>query len=140
MATHSHTLDYEIVAAALARTDWRYLGLIGSRAKRSQFEKRWVARGGAAADFARVTCPIGAGGGFAIRSKEPGAIAVAVAAEILALRESGESRSEPTSSNVGSESTFVPIAGQWRQSLDEKSTLTLHSDTTKRRPTYTRRL
>ena len=75
------------MAAALARTDWRYLGLIGSRAKRSQFEKRWAARGGAAADFARVTCPIGAGGGFAIRSKEPGAIAVAVAAEILALRE-----------------------------------------------------
>ena len=88
VTTHSHALDYEIVAVALARTDWRYLGLIGSRAKRSQFEKRWAAHGGAPADFARVTCPIGAGGGFAIRSKEPGAIAIAVAAEILALRES----------------------------------------------------
>ena len=32
----------------------------------------------------RITCPIGAG---AIRSKEPGAIAVAVAAELLQLRD-----------------------------------------------------
>ncbi|MFO1316777.1 MAG: xanthine dehydrogenase accessory protein XdhC [Burkholderiales bacterium] len=86
VTTHSHALDYEIVAAALARRDWRYLGLIGSRAKRAQFEKRWAAHGGAPEDFARVTCPIGTGA-IALRSKEPGAIAVAVAAEILALRE-----------------------------------------------------
>ncbi len=87
LTTHSHALDYELVAAALARDDWRYLGLIGSRAKRVQFEKRWAAHGGAPGDFARVTCPIGASEGLPIRSKEPGAIAVAVAAEILVLRE-----------------------------------------------------
>jgi xanthine dehydrogenase accessory factor len=86
IATHSHALDFDIVAAALARDDWRYLGLIGSKAKRNQFEKRLAARGGADA-FARVTCPIGVSGGLAIRSKEPGAIAVAVAAEMLAVRE-----------------------------------------------------
>ena len=38
--------------------------------------------------FARVTCPIGAGA-LAPRGKEPGVIAVAVAAEILVLRENG---------------------------------------------------
>jgi xanthine dehydrogenase accessory factor len=91
VATHSHALDYEIVAAALARDDWAYVGLIGSRAKRNQFEKRLAARGFTPEQLARVTCPIGATGGFAIRSKEPGAIAVAVAAELLMLRENADS-------------------------------------------------
>lgn len=85
IATHSHALDFDIVAAALARADWRYLGLIGSQAKRSQFARRLAARGSDA--FARVTCPIGVAAGLGIRSKEPGAIAVAVAAEMLAVRE-----------------------------------------------------
>jgi xanthine dehydrogenase accessory factor len=86
--THSHPLDLLLIQTALARDDWRYLGLIGSQAKRNQFEKRLVARGMAPEGFARVTCPIGIRSGVGIRSKEPGAIAVAVAAEILALRES----------------------------------------------------
>jgi xanthine dehydrogenase accessory factor len=81
--THSHALDFAIVEAALSRDDWRYLGLIGSRAKRGQFERRLAARGRATA-AARVTCPIGRGD---LRSKEPGVIAVAVAAEMLAIRE-----------------------------------------------------
>ena len=85
--THSHPLDLQLIETALSRDDWRYLGLIGSQAKRNQFEKRLVARGLAPGQFARVTCPIGVRSGLAIRSKEPGAIAVAVAAEILALRE-----------------------------------------------------
>ena len=34
-----------LVTAALARDDWRYLGLIGSASKRNQFEKRLLARG-----------------------------------------------------------------------------------------------
>ena len=85
--THNHALDLQIMTAALARDDWRYLGLIGSVSKRNQFEKRLLARGYTPERFARVTCPIGRSGGLAIHSKEPGAIAVAVAAEILALRE-----------------------------------------------------
>jgi xanthine dehydrogenase accessory factor len=82
--THSHALDFELVAAALVRDDWRYLGLIGSRSKRAQFERRLAARGAPARTLHRVTCPIGVAG---IRSKEPGAIAIAVAAELLAVRE-----------------------------------------------------
>lgn len=95
IATHSHALDFDIVAAALARDDWHYLGLIGSRAKRNQFAKRLAARGLPPDAFARVTCPIGVSGGLAIRSKEPGAIAVAVAAEMLALRERLAARAAP---------------------------------------------
>ncbi len=85
--THSHPLDFALVEAALARDDWRYLGLIGSRAKRAQFERRLAARGMAAEALARVVCPIGVRSGIAIRSKEPGAIAIAVAAEIVAARD-----------------------------------------------------
>ena len=83
--THSHPLDFDIVEAALARNDWAYLGLIGSKAKRAQFERRLLARGTAPDALLSVTCPIGVG---PLRSKVPGVIAVAVAAELLALRES----------------------------------------------------
>jgi xanthine dehydrogenase accessory factor len=85
--THSHALDFDIIEAALARSDWRYLGLIGSRAKRVQFERRLAARGVAPEVLARVTCPIGSG---QLRGKEPGVIAVAVAAELLAIREASQ--------------------------------------------------
>jgi len=87
VTTHDHALDLALIEAALARDDWRYLGLIGSASKRNQFEKRLLARGFAPQQVARITCPIGRPPGLAIRSKAPGAIAVAVAAEILALRE-----------------------------------------------------
>ncbi len=88
--THSHALDFELALAALARSDWRYLGMIGSRAKRVQLARKLAERGLPADALDRVTCPIGVAGGAAagpIRSKEPGAIAVAVAAELLAVRE-----------------------------------------------------
>lgn len=82
--THSHALDFDIVEAALEREDLAYLGLIGSKAKRSQFERRLIARGASSQALHRLTCPIGAG---ALKSKLPGVIAVAVAAELLALAE-----------------------------------------------------
>ena len=85
--THSHTLDFDLALAALARDDWRYVGMIGSKAKRAQFERRVAERGLPTDAAARVTCPIGATI-RGISSKEPGTIAVAVAAELLARRES----------------------------------------------------
>jgi xanthine dehydrogenase accessory factor len=84
--THSHALDFGLAIAALAREDWRYVGMIGSATKRAQLGTRLAEHGLLADALARITMPIGATGG-AIRSKEPGAIAVAVAAEILAIRE-----------------------------------------------------
>ncbi|HTR58150.1 MAG TPA: xanthine dehydrogenase accessory protein XdhC [Casimicrobiaceae bacterium] len=81
--THSHALDLELARAILAREDFDYFGLIGSASKRAQFERRLGARGLSQASIARMTCPIGVAG---IRSKSPGAIAVAVAAELLQLR------------------------------------------------------
>jgi xanthine dehydrogenase accessory factor len=77
--THSHALDLEIVAAALGRTDLAYLGLIGSERKWERFRKRLSARGFGPEALARVRCPIGLGQS----SKEPTAIAISAAAELL---------------------------------------------------------
>ena len=85
--THSHALDFALVEAALARDDWRYLGLIGSRAKRARLENRLAARGMPPEKLARVVCPVGMRSGIAIHGKEPGTIAIAVAAEMIAARE-----------------------------------------------------
>ncbi len=81
--THSHALDFELGEAILARGDFRYFGLIGSRTKRRSFEQRLAQRGIDAATLARMTCPIGVPG---IPGKEPEVIAVAAAAQLLQLR------------------------------------------------------
>jgi len=82
--THSHALDLELVEAILQRGDFAYCGMIGSQTKRRTFEHGLAKRGVPPERRARLTCPIGIPG---IRGKEPGAIAVAVAAELLEVRE-----------------------------------------------------
>lgn len=78
--THAHALDETLTERILQRNDFAYLGLIGSTSKRKQFERRLAMRGMDRARFDRLTCPIGVEG---IEGKEPGVIAVAVAAEVL---------------------------------------------------------
>ena len=78
--THSHALDYALCRTLIERNDFAWLGLIGSMSKAARFRSR-LAREGVAADaIARLTCPIGVQG---IASKWPGAIAVAIAAQLL---------------------------------------------------------
>jgi xanthine dehydrogenase accessory factor len=79
--THSHALDYDIVQALMTRTDTGLVGLIGSMTKRRRFEHRLLARGVPAARVAELACPIGVAG---VTGKEPMAVAVAVAAQLLA--------------------------------------------------------
>ncbi len=87
VTTHSHALDFELVAAALARADdWSYIGMIGSRAKRAQLARRLDARGLPPGAIDRVTCPMGVGPGLP-RGKAPGTIAIAVAAQLLEQHE-----------------------------------------------------
>ena len=81
--THSHQRDLAIVERVLRRGDFAYLGMIGSAAKRRRFEQRLGARGIDPATIARLRCPIGLA---EIPGKYPGAIAVAVAAELLRVR------------------------------------------------------
>lgn len=78
--THSHPLDLELCEHILKRGDFRYLGLIGSKSKRTRFEKRLLQKGLRQEEIKRLICPIGIP---EISGKYPGAIAVSVAAQIL---------------------------------------------------------
>lgn len=82
--THSHELDQNLCEALLRRGDFAWLGLIGSATKQRRFMQRFKQKGLTPAQLARLTCPIGISG---IQSKQPGAIAVSVAAQLLQLRE-----------------------------------------------------
>ncbi len=82
--SYSHALDLEICHAVLKRGRFRYLGLIGSMTKRASFLKRLGELGMSEVDISRLTCPLGVGGPS---SKEPGVIAISLAAEILQLSE-----------------------------------------------------
>lgn len=84
--THSHALDLEIVAAALANGRFPHVGLIGSATKRARFARRLAERGIPVSRIAALRCPVGIGG---IGGKEPAVIAASVAAECLILREGG---------------------------------------------------
>ncbi|HEX7720204.1 MAG TPA: xanthine dehydrogenase accessory protein XdhC [Woeseiaceae bacterium] len=88
--THSHALDHEICEQILARDDFAYCGLIGSRAKRRRFEKRLRGQGMPETKLEKLTCPIGIAG---VDGKRPGEIAVAVAAELLTVRQLLSTRS-----------------------------------------------
>ncbi|MFN7114208.1 MAG: xanthine dehydrogenase accessory protein XdhC [Alphaproteobacteria bacterium] len=80
--THNHDLDYDIVRSVMQRGCYAYLGLIGSATKRARFEKRLAVDGVAPAEMSRLVCPIGIGG---VTGKHPREIAIAVAAQLLAL-------------------------------------------------------
>ena len=78
--THDHQIDFEIIAAALARDDFAWTGLIGSATKRARFASRLIRRGLSTTAVGRLVCPIGVPG---VDSKVPADIAIAVAAQIL---------------------------------------------------------
>lgn len=82
--THSHALDEDIVAAALAQDRFAYVGVIGSETKRARFTNRLRRRGLAERQVGGLVCPIGAGG---VKSKLPAAIAASVAVELLIKNE-----------------------------------------------------
>ncbi|HWH83433.1 MAG TPA: xanthine dehydrogenase accessory protein XdhC [Burkholderiaceae bacterium] len=78
--THRHDLDLRITEAILARGDFGFLGLIGSKTKRQRFVHRFEQRGIAPQTIARMTCPIGIEG---VAAKEPEVMAVAIVAQLL---------------------------------------------------------
>jgi len=84
--THRHDLDLRIVERILAREDFAFCGLIGSKTKRQRFIHRFEARGLPASAIARLTCPIGIPG---IEGKEPEVIAAAVVAQLLLASSGG---------------------------------------------------
>ncbi|MFD2264914.1 xanthine dehydrogenase accessory protein XdhC [Lacibacterium aquatile] len=82
--THDHPLDLALTAAALKRPDLPFIGLIGSATKRARFQSRLRGMGFSDEDLSRIVCPIGLPG---ITGKQPGVIALAVAAQLLQAAE-----------------------------------------------------
>lgn len=82
--THDHALDLAICDAVLRRDSFRFLGLIGSQTKLAKFRKHLLDNGHSSEQLGRITSPIGIP---QIRSKQPERIALAAAAQLLALQE-----------------------------------------------------
>lgn len=80
--THSHQLDLEICDRVLKRGDAAFLGLIGSATKKARFVSGLKALGHGPLALERLVCPIGLA---QIPGKQPMAIAVSVAAQLLTL-------------------------------------------------------
>jgi len=95
--THSHALDQALAERILERGDFAYFGLIGSATKRRQFERRMAEGGIPPARFATMTCPIGVPG---IKGKDPATIAIAVAAQLLQVRERAIAAGQPAGAVV----------------------------------------
>ncbi|MEP7067961.1 MAG: xanthine dehydrogenase accessory protein XdhC [Usitatibacter sp.] len=91
--THSHDEDFSVCEALLEDGRFAWAGVIGSQPKATRFRQRLVQRGYAREAVARLAMPIGIDG---IRSKAPAAIAVAVAAQLLQLREARTQREDAT--------------------------------------------
>lgn len=79
--TRGHQADYEVLTQVL-RSGAKYLGCIGSRKKLALCRDRLFSDGFTQAEYARLHAPIG----LAIGAETPAEIAVAVAAEMIAVR------------------------------------------------------
>lgn len=99
LMTHSHPLDFELCERILRRGDFAYLGLIGSVPKRNRFMKYLRREGVPDAALARLTCPIGVAG---ITGKRPATIALAVAAQLLQVREAAAPVTRPVVADAAS--------------------------------------
>ena len=92
IVTRDHAIDQRILESILGNDQLSYLGLIGSRGKVGRFEKRLRAKGAFdEAGWARLRAPIG----LDLGSETPAEIAVAVAAELVALRRRGAATAGP---------------------------------------------
>jgi xanthine dehydrogenase accessory factor len=80
--THDHALDFLLVSEALARDDFAFVGLIGSKTKKAVFRSDFLNSGGTPEAFARLACPIGAN---PTGDKRPEVIAAFVAAELCTV-------------------------------------------------------
>jgi xanthine dehydrogenase accessory factor len=84
--TRDHAIDQQLLEKLIRRDDLAYLGMIGSRGKVGRFRKRLEAKGlYDEARWSRLRAPIG----LDIGAETPEEIAVAIAAELVALRRRG---------------------------------------------------
>ncbi|HEX4421133.1 MAG TPA: XdhC family protein [Kofleriaceae bacterium] len=90
IVTRDHAIDQQLLEHLLVHDEIGYLGMIGSRGKVGRFHKRLAARGLldgelGRARWARLHAPIG----LNLGAETPEEIAVAIAAELIAIRRRG---------------------------------------------------
>ena len=81
VVTRGHEHDYTVVEQAL-RSDARYIGLMGSKAKRAKILQALTEAGFSSADLERLHTPIG----IAIGAETPAELAVSITAELIRVR------------------------------------------------------
>jgi xanthine dehydrogenase accessory factor len=91
IVTRDHAIDQQLLEQLIGHAGLHYLGMIGSRGKVGRFRKRLEAKGlvddsdVGQARWTRLRAPIG----FDIGAETPEEIAVAIAAELVAVRRRG---------------------------------------------------
>jgi len=90
IVTRDHAIDLRLLEQLFVRDELGYLGMIGSRGKVGRFRKRLEVRGLlegelGAARWARLRAPVG----LNLGAETPEEIAVAIAAELVAVRRLG---------------------------------------------------
>jgi xanthine dehydrogenase accessory factor len=90
IVTRDHAIDLRLLEQLIGRDDLGYLGMIGSRGKVGRFRKRLEVRGLldgelGAARWARLRAPVG----LDLGAETPEEIAIAIAAELVAVRRLG---------------------------------------------------
>ncbi|MEZ4367951.1 MAG: XdhC family protein [Kofleriaceae bacterium] len=94
IVTRDHAVDQRVLEQLVGRTGLTYLGMIGSRGKVGRFRKRLAAKGLLAEDApTALRAPVG----LDVGAETPAEIAVAIVAELIAVRRRG-----------------TPGAGDWR--------------------------
>lgn len=93
--TRGHQADYEVLTQTL-RSGAAYIGCIGSQRKLELCRERLMEAGFTPEEYARVHAPIG----LAIGAVTPEEIAVAVAAEMIAVRAGAPRPMSPTEKNT----------------------------------------
>lgn len=83
VVTHNHQLDYAIAEQTLKRSDIGWLGVIGSETKAQRFRQRLEHKGFTTNQIEHMRCPVGLN---EVGGREPAEIAIAIAGEILALK------------------------------------------------------
>jgi xanthine dehydrogenase accessory factor len=106
IVTRDHAIDQRLLEQLIVRDDLGYLGMIGSRGKVGRFRKRLAARGlldgeVGEARWARLRAPIG----LDVGAETPEEIAVAIAAELVAVRRRG----------VPAAAAWVPVRADERE-------------------------
>ncbi len=84
IVTRDHAVDQRLLEALIGR-DLTYLGMIGSRGKVGRFRKRLEVKGLDLSRWDRLRAPIG----LDLGAETPEEIAIAIAAELVALRRRG---------------------------------------------------